>query len=265
MVLDAGLDPTMDDTQRMLGLVVGFESALDRYVAYCRNSAGCPLPGPSAAAVDRVRALLADLAGQPLPTRTARDLSPTLDVGALMHGVADDQAWPDLNVALGPALDGDGDPLWSMADAGAGRTSEGRYPGNTFEAAAAITCPDSPRRLTAEELSGYSDELAAASPTFGRLLIDTAALCSARPVSPTGTASSTTATGADPILVVGTTDDPAAPYAWSVALAGQLQSGALLTYDGFGHTAYGHSSTCVTDVVDTYLLTGHPPPTNTTC
>lgn len=266
MVLDAGLDPTMDDTQRMLGLAAGFESALDRYVAYCRNSAGCPLPGPSAAAVDRVRALLADLAGQPLPTGTARDLTPTLAVGALMQGVADDQAWPGLNAALGAALDnGDGGPLLSMADAGAGRTSDGRYPGNAFEAAAAITCLDSPRRLTAEELSGYSEELAAASPTFGRFLIDTAALCSAWPVPPTGTATPTTAAGADPILVVGTTDDPAAPYAWSVALAGHLQSGELLTNDGFGHTAYGHSTTCVTDAVDTYLLTGHPPPTNTTC
>ncbi len=266
MVLDAGLDPTMHGTQRMLGLAAGFESALDRYVAYCLNSAGCPLPKPSPAAVDRVRALLADLAGQPLPTETARDLTPTLAVGALMQGVADDQAWPDLNVALSAALDrGDGGPLLSMADAGAGRTPDGRYPGNAFESSAAITCLDSPRRLTTEELSGYSDDLAAASPTFGRFLIDTAALCSAWPVPPAGTATPTTATGADPILVVGTTGDPAAPYPWSVALAGQLESGALLTYDGFGHTAYGHSTTCVTDAVDTYLLTGHTPPTNTTC
>jgi pimeloyl-ACP methyl ester carboxylesterase len=266
MILDAGLDPTMDDTQRTLGLAAGFESALDRYVTYCLNSAGCPLPKPSAAAVDRVRALLADLAGQPLPTGTARDLSSALAVGGLMQGVADAQAWPDLNIALGAALDrGDGGPLLRMADVGAGRTPDGRYPGVTFEAAAAITCLDSPRRLTTEELPGYSDELAAVSPTFGRFLIDTAALCSAWPVPPTGNATPTTATGADPILVVGTTDDPAAPYAWSVALAGQLQSGALLTNDGFGHTAYGHSTTCVTDAVDTYLLTGHTPPTNTTC
>ena len=75
----------------------------------------------------------------------------------------------------------------------------------------------------------------------------------------------TTAAGADPILVIGTTEDPAAPFAWSVALAEQLQSGTLLTYDGFGHTAYGHSTTCVTDAVDTYLLTGHPPNADTIC
>ncbi|MGB7979392.1 MAG: alpha/beta hydrolase [Candidatus Nanopelagicales bacterium] len=266
MVLDAGLDPTMDDTQRMLGLAAGFESALNRYVAHCLNSAGCPLPKPAGAAVDRVRALVADLADQPLPTRTARGLTPALAVAALMQGVADDQAWPDLSGALGAALHrGDGARLLSMADAGAGRTPDGHYPGNVFEASAAITCLDSPRRLSSRELLGFSDRLAAASPTFGLFLIDIAALCSAWPVPPTGTATPTTATGADPILVVGTTHDPAAPYPWSVALSGQLQSGALLTYDGFGHTAYGHSTTCITDAVDTYLLTGQTPTADTMC
>jgi pimeloyl-ACP methyl ester carboxylesterase len=266
MVLDAGLDPTMDDTQRMLGLAAGFESALNTYVAYCLNSVGCPLPEPPVAAVDRVRTMLADLVGRPLPTGTAHELTAPLAVGALMQGIADDQAWPDLSVALGAALNrGDGAPLLAMADAGAGRAPDGQYSGNAFEASAAITCLDSPRRLSTPELTGHSDELAAASPTFGRFLIDTAALCRAWPVPPTGTGTPTTAEGAGPILVVGTTRDPAAPYPWSIALAGQLQSGVLLTYDGFGHTAYGHSTTCVTDAVDTYLLTGHPPTNGTTC
>ena len=209
---------------------------------------------------------MADLAGGPLPTRTARDLTPALAVSALMQGVADDQAWPDLSVALGAALDrGDGAPLLAMADTGAGRTPDGHYPGNAFEASAAITCLDSPRRLSAQELSGYSDELAAASPTFGRFLIDTAALCSAWPVPPTGTGTPTTPSGRTRSSWSAPPETRPRPTPGRVALAGQLQSGVLLTYDGFGHTAYGHSTTCVTDAVDTYLLTGHPPPAGTTC
>ena len=266
MVLDAGLDPMMDDTQRTTGLATGFESALGTYVAYCLNTAGCPLPDPATAAGGRVRELLVDLAENPLPTRTARDLTPALAVSAIMQGIADDQAWPDLSTALSAALHrGDGAPLLAMADSGAGRTPDRGYRGNAFGASAAITCLDSPRRLDSQETSAYSNQLAAASPTFGRFLADTAALCSAWPVPPTGTDAPTTAAGADPILVIGTTEDPAAPFAWSVALAQQLQSGTLLTYDGFGHTAYGHSTTCVTDAVDTYLLTGHPPNADTIC
>ena len=266
MVLDGGLDPTMDDTQRTLGLAAGFEAALNTYATYCLNSAGCPLPEPAGAAIDRIRSLIADLSAHPLTASASRGLTAPLAVSAVMQGVADDQAWPDLSVALGAALSrGDGAPLLGMADAGAGRTADGQYSGNAFEASAAITCLDSPRRLSTQELTWYADELAMASPTFGRFLIDTAALCRAWPVPPTGIGTPTTAAGADPILVVGTTRDPAAPYPWSRALAGQLQSGVLLTYDGFGHTAYGHSTTCVTDAVDAYLLTGLAPPTDATC
>lgn len=46
MVLDAGLDPRMDDTQRVMGLAAGFESALTRYVGYCLNAAACLCPRP---------------------------------------------------------------------------------------------------------------------------------------------------------------------------------------------------------------------------
>jgi hypothetical protein len=50
-----------------------------------------------------------------------------------------------------------------------------------------------------------------------------------------------------------------------VALADQLESGVLLTYEGNGHTAYGRSNDCVTAAVDTYLLEGTPPKDGLTC
>ena len=71
--------------------------------------------------------------------------------------------------------------------------------------------------------------------------------------------------GADPILVVGTTGDPAAPYAWSVTLADGLESGRLLTYDGFGHTAVGRANSCAQDAVTGYLLRADLPAQGTLC
>ena len=62
------------------------------------------------------------------------------------------------------------------------------------------------------------------------------------------------AAGAAPILVVGTTGDPATPYQWAKALASQLDSGTLLTWKGQGHTAYGRAGACITDAVEGYLL-----------
>ena len=89
----------------------------------------------------------------------------------------------------------------------------------------------------------------------------------ARPGGTTGPASPhpSTPRGAAPILVVGTTGDPATPYAWSQALADQLESGRLLTWEGNGHTAYGRSGACVQKAVDTYLIRGTMPEEGLTC
>ena len=71
--------------------------------------------------------------------------------------------------------------------------------------------------------------------------------------------------GAGPILVVGTTGDPATPYAWSEELASQLGDATLLTYEGEGHTAYGRSGGCIEEQVDAYLLEGTVPEDGLRC
>ena len=72
------------------------------------------------------------------------------------------------------------------------------------------------------------------------------------------------ANAANPLLVVGTTNDPATPYTWAQALATDLGA-PLLTYTGEGHTAYGRSNQCVTDVVDAYLVDGVVPDDGVQC
>jgi pimeloyl-ACP methyl ester carboxylesterase len=65
------------------------------------------------------------------------------------------------------------------------------------------------------------------------------------------------AKGSGPILVIGTTGDPATPYSQAVSLARDvLDNGHLLTYRGEGHTAYGRSNQCVENAVDNYLIKG---------
>jgi hypothetical protein len=73
-----------------------------------------------------------------------------------------------------------------------------------------------------------------------------------------------TAAGAPPILVVGTTGDPATPYQWAKTLARELRSGVLLTRRGQSHVAYDESR-CVRVAVDRYLLTGRPPADGSVC
>ena len=62
--------------------------------------------------------------------------------------------------------------------------------------------------------------------------------------------------GAAPILVVGTTRDPATPFAGAQDLVTRLDGSRLLTFDSTEHTAYTKSR-CIDDAVDAYLLRGH--------
>ena len=74
-----------------------------------------------------------------------------------------------------------------------------------------------------------------------------------------------TAAGAPPVLVVGTTRDPATPYRWAQALAAGVASGVLLGWDGDGHTAYGEGSACVDTIVNAYLISLKVPRSGTVC
>jgi pimeloyl-ACP methyl ester carboxylesterase len=73
-----------------------------------------------------------------------------------------------------------------------------------------------------------------------------------------------TARTSSPVLVVGNYFDGVTDYAGAVATDRLLGSSRLLSYAGWGHTAYGRSQ-CVADHVDTYLLTGSLPPQGTVC
>jgi hypothetical protein len=87
--------------------------------------------------------------------------------------------------------------------------------------------------------------------------------CAAWPAPPTRVPHPIHARDAPPILVVGTTGDPATPYAWAQALASQLAHGILVTRQGIDHVAYYYSA-CVRAIDARYLL-DLAMPTDTMC
>ncbi|MFE0515165.1 alpha/beta hydrolase [Streptomyces sp. NPDC058964] len=70
---------------------------------------------------------------------------------------------------------------------------------------------------------------------------------------------------AHPVLVVGTTHDPATPYADAQAMTRELADARLLTDHGYGHTALLNPSSCVNDYESRYFIDGALPPIGTTC
>jgi hypothetical protein len=161
--------------------------------------------------------------------------------------------WQTLRVALSDAAKGDGTLLLELSD-----DQTGRHPtGYETQASAfpAISCMDVPASFTTTQAAAYAKSWGVASPLYGPIEAWGLLTCDGWPATATPLPARVTAKGAPPIVVVGTTGDPATPYAWAQDLAGQLSSGRLVTYVGDGHTVYGTGkSPCVDQAVNAYLI-----------
>ncbi|MER0242229.1 alpha/beta fold hydrolase [Streptomyces sp. HSW2009] len=260
LVLDGAMDPTLTAGQMNLDQTGGFETAVTAFLTDCVRRAGCPLgTRDRATAVRRLAELFQRIDARPLPTRERRTLTESLATTGVLSAMYDEGAWPLLRTGLAAAGKGDGTGLLQLADAYYERSPDGTY-SNLMAANQAVNCLDLPPSFRRPaDVSKALPAFEKASPLFGSGLAWAALSCTYWPVEATGGPHRIEAAGAPPILVVGTTRDPATPYRWARALAAQLSSGHLLTYEGDGHTAYGRGSTCIDTTINTYLLTGHPP------
>ena len=264
MVLDGGVDVSLDARESSLGQARGFETALRAYVQNCVSEGDCFLGDSVDAGLERIVGLLDRIDRRPLPTADGR----RLQAGNAFYGIVTPlysrQYWSLLDEALQNALDGDGTLLMQLADAYASRGPSG-YRDNSTEAIVAIRCLDDPAAVAPEDVP---DEFAAfeeVAPTFGRVFAWGLLGCAGYSARSAEEPLDIRAEGAAPILVVGTTRDPATPYEWSVALADQLESGVLLTRDGDGHTGYNVGNECVDEVVEAYLVDGTVPEDGQRC
>ena len=175
-----------------------------------------------------------------------------------------EEYWPALDDGLAQALQGDGRTLLSFADSYVSRGPQG-YLNNSAEAIYAVNCLDRDESIPLREVARQERSFTEASPTFGRIFAFGITACGAWPIDSGKGPQELTARGAAPILVIGTTRDPATPLAWAEALAGQLESGVLVRRDGDGHTGYRAGNECVDRTVDRYLVSGEVPGGDVDC
>ena len=242
----------------------GFETALRAYVQDCVDEGDCVLGDSLDAGLARIRQLLDDVDAKPLPTDGDREL----DVGNAFYGIVlplySRDSWPALTQGLKTAFDGDGTLLLRFSDIYSSRGDDG-YTDNSAEAIYAISCLDDPWAITAAEVPANLADFEKASPTFGTVFAWGLTNCGGIQVKSTEPTRDIAAAGAAPIVVIGTTRDPATPYDWALRLADQLESGVLVSRDGDGHTGYTEGNDCVDDAVDAYLLDGTVPQDGLSC
>ena len=264
MFLDGAQDPSLSFTELIKGQARGFERALRNYVAWCQSGQSCPLSGDVDAGVQQIGDIFTSANQTPVPSSdatrpvTGDDMKQVVSV--MLY--SPETAWDTLNEAFGEVVNENN--AWafrSIAD-----QLDAQPLANTG-ALISVNCLDYRVEGDMATWTAQSKELERVAPRFATVSEAGDLGCQAWGHTGTQPPKALHAKGAAPILVIGTTGDPATPHEWAVALADQLESGQLLTWEGNGHVAYsnpGHGP-CVTKAVDTYLLTGTMPKKGLTC
>ncbi|MFZ9694125.1 MAG: alpha/beta hydrolase [Candidatus Nanopelagicales bacterium] len=265
-VLDGAVDPSLTTRELALGQAVGFDDALSRFAKYCFDlESSCELGNSERVIIKNIMDFLNRLDQEPLKTNDPnRPLTESLGwVSVYGPLYAPSFGWDWLISGLEEAYQGDGTNLLEIADWISSRNSNGTYSDNSTEAYWSITCLDN--GPTTELPNTFEKDFISKSPYFGRALAWSEAGCLNWPVIGEKLSKSITASGAPPILVIGTTHDPATPDSWARSLAEQLSVGIYVNFNGDGHTAYMSGSKCINTLVDEFILNDVIPEVGTSC
>jgi pimeloyl-ACP methyl ester carboxylesterase len=257
LVLDGAVNITGSEVDQ----AQGFERALEDFASWCANQR-TELGGTKDDVLHTVTTLLTQLDSKPIMVG-ARSLTQQLAVTAVVFPLYGQQkSWAVLRDALLSAVrDHDGARLLRIADLLNERNADGNYD-QSIVAFPAIRCLDSSASSVRAEVR-RSETLIKKAPIIGPFW-GPDLTCPLWPVPPAPPTPKINGRGAAPIIVIGTTGDPATPYEYAVGMARQLESAVLVTFHGEGHLAYGQSE-CVRQIVRNYLINGVVPPDETSC
>lgn len=257
------LDGAVNISGQEVSQLEGFERALGNFAAWSatQSDAENRLGASRAEVLQQIRRVLDGLDANPLPGADGRVVSQQQGLQGVLDALYNRGNWPGLAQALTLAGRGDGRNLLALADSGNFRDRDGSY-GQINYSFPAVRCRDS-RESSVVAARRKAEKLVEKAPVLGPLA-GPDLVCPLWPVPPAAKEPKITGAGAAPILVLGTTGDPATPYENAVGMAQQLRSGLLVTLEGEGHTAYGQSD-CISGIVRSYLVEGTTPEDGVRC
>jgi hypothetical protein len=170
--------------------------------------------------------------------------------------------WPKLRAAIKAVKQGKAGKLLKLADEYTGRTEDGNYTTNEFDSGAIIDCLDFADNRSVEEMKVDAQVFAKQAPLFGPYLAYGGLVCKYFE-TPKATEVAATKT-ANPIVIIGTTGDPATPYEWAQGLHKILTNSVLISLTGDGHTGQGQGNKCVDGQVDKFYI-NRAEPTRSIC
>ena len=269
LVLDGAMDPSVSDEDQSANQLKAFDQALRNYLNNCLtvSPSACPFTGSVDSAMTRITAFFKKLETTPIKTSLgSRKLTISGGITGLIMTLYSNDYWKYTSSAFSAAFRGDGTLFLQLADFYNDRSEDGTYASNMLEANMAVSCLDGRSNPSSAAMKAQNARLIKLSAFFGRYWQNGALGCEQWPYPVIAHPSSYAAVGSGPILVVGTTGDPATPYWQAQNLANKiLADGHLVTFNGEGHTAYGRSNECVVTAVDNYLIKGIVPAKDPNC
>lgn len=246
MVTDGNMDHSLDSAWNFMRTETEpVEHNFRQFADWCDASAQCALHGMG------TRAAYADLRKRAKAgTLTDPKTGAPVDFYALSQiafSVNSPQAWTQLADSLKALHDGRGAIT-------ADRTAAAQVANNPYPA---IWCGDWDYPIADfDEYAQLRGRLARQFPNIQwSPYVDHALTCAGSPQKTTNPQRPLDIEGAPPLVMVGNVHDPATVYRWNRTAA--RQSGAhLITYQGWGHTAYRRDgpSQCIRDAVNAYLI-----------
>lgn len=261
-VFDGAVDPTVDLIEWLTDQSAGFDRSLNAFLDRCDGS-GCSLTRPLETARQTFDRIMASLAESPLEVSAIR---PPIGRGtaliAVVSALYSESTWSLLDRALADADAGLGDRLLTLYDEYFGGYRDG-HPDDVMDSYVAITCLDRRRAFDVDEVLAAMTEVRRVSPRLGGTVLQELLLCAQWPVEPTARPR-VSWRGNVPILVMGSTGDPATPLDGTRQMYETLGNAHLVVVDSFDHTSYG-SDPCATRAVDDYLVDPMIGPGETIC
>ena len=258
-VLDGAIDPNVAIEDQTRIQAVAFDQAIKNFIKDCTQQKDCPLPKGVTPAF--FTDLFNKVAQTPLTVGDRKITEGQVVTGTASALYDDVSGWPSLRTAITQALVGDGTTFAELSDTYSGRNEDGTYKNNENDANVVIECLDWHQRQSNDQIKAKAASFSRSAPVFGPYVAYGGITCNLLNES-IGRNQITThnlkkiKNIATPVLVIGTTQDPATPYAWAKALSRYIVDSRLITLEAEGHTGYGRVSACVDDAVDMYLITG---------
>lgn len=251
MVLDGVVDPALQGGVASAAQIDAIDEVMDSVDRACAADLGCPVTssGGVLSAYDELARRLE--AGEV----SGSGVGPTQLAYAAFRATYGSDQWPRLWSALATGLAGDLSGVATLAESFTSLVEYAPF--------AIITCLDGAHPTGYRAWQDDGDRLAQASPRFGRIVSNELLPCAWWPPASLEP-HAVVATGAPPVLVIGSTGDAATPYEQAEAVARSLERGALLTVEQEGHVALGDSA-CATEAATRYLVELATPPPGTRC